>query len=423
MIFARRIAVSPLALLMAACFNPGDSADADTDEATGSAGETASTTGVTATTNDVTSAPTTDDTLDSDSSGQNCENQCDELGAVCDGDTLETCAEGEDGCLETSIVRCESGCDAGACLDPFCGDGVPGDREDCDDQNDLDGDGCEDCSVTPGWECAGVPSQCVAPDLIVAVSSVDAQPGLVTVNFRVINVGELASGPFDVGVWTQEPGFDMPPEPGAVPDFLQNNLPSLAPGELVELSQGFVPPVGGDRVAFAIVDPANDVVEVDDNDNVSLGFAYTDAPNILFTSFPSSDEPVTIPDDGTPVTMSVDVNPGASAPQIFFSVNATHEQAQDLEIIAVAPGGSPQRVLFVDGERGQNLRSTTFRDGSPPLSSGAPPYLGVWSPSGNWAGGSPSNSGTYTLEIRDTMPGGADGRLNAFSVHFFEIDP
>ncbi len=48
------------------------------------------------------------------------------------------------------------------CTPPFCGDGVVGMEELCDDGNSMPGDGCSmDCLVEPGFECApGPPSMC-----------------------------------------------------------------------------------------------------------------------------------------------------------------------------------------------------------------------------------------------------------------------
>ncbi|MFY2560737.1 DUF4215 domain-containing protein [Corallococcus terminator] len=48
---------------------------------------------------------------------------------------------------------------------PFCGDGVPGGDEACDDDNQLSGDGCSSvCQVEPGYTCTGAPSVCTDID-------------------------------------------------------------------------------------------------------------------------------------------------------------------------------------------------------------------------------------------------------------------
>ena len=45
-----------------------------------------------------------------------------------------------------------------------CGDGVLAQSEECDDANDVDGDGCESCALTLGWACpvAGAACECGA---------------------------------------------------------------------------------------------------------------------------------------------------------------------------------------------------------------------------------------------------------------------
>ncbi len=45
-----------------------------------------------------------------------------------------------------------------------CGDGLVDPGEQCDDtapgDEDVQGDGCFQCAVEPGWTCVGAPSQC-----------------------------------------------------------------------------------------------------------------------------------------------------------------------------------------------------------------------------------------------------------------------
>ncbi|MCY1043199.1 FG-GAP-like repeat-containing protein [Corallococcus sp. bb12-1] len=48
---------------------------------------------------------------------------------------------------------------------PFCGDGVIGGAETCDDGNQLSGDGCNSvCQVEPGYTCTGEPTVCTDID-------------------------------------------------------------------------------------------------------------------------------------------------------------------------------------------------------------------------------------------------------------------
>ena len=45
---------------------------------------------------------------------------------------------------------------------PICGDGIVVAGEQCDDGNFIDGDGCSfSCTVEPGWDCTGSPSDCM----------------------------------------------------------------------------------------------------------------------------------------------------------------------------------------------------------------------------------------------------------------------
>lgn len=40
-----------------------------------------------------------------------------------------------------------------------CGNGIVEGAETCDDQNDEDGDGCEQCQIVDGYECEGGTSE------------------------------------------------------------------------------------------------------------------------------------------------------------------------------------------------------------------------------------------------------------------------
>ncbi|AFE04905.1 EGF domain-containing protein [Corallococcus coralloides DSM 2259] len=67
-------------------------------------------------------------------------------------------------------------------LRPFCGDGVLGGFEVCDDGNQLSGDGCNSvCEVEPGYTCTGHPSVCTDIDEC-ADGTASCQPGEFCVN-------------------------------------------------------------------------------------------------------------------------------------------------------------------------------------------------------------------------------------------------
>ena len=46
---------------------------------------------------------------------------------------------------------------------PGCGDGLLMEDEQCDDDENVDGDGCSaTCMLEPGWQCQGQPTTCFA---------------------------------------------------------------------------------------------------------------------------------------------------------------------------------------------------------------------------------------------------------------------
>jgi cysteine-rich repeat protein len=95
----------------------------------------------------------------------------DGIGDACDcGDgfvaTTEQCDDADqldgDGCSSSCVVELGWQCSGqpSVCT-PICGDGRIVGGEGCDDANDEAGDGCSDsCAVEPGWTCQGEPSSC-----------------------------------------------------------------------------------------------------------------------------------------------------------------------------------------------------------------------------------------------------------------------
>jgi cysteine-rich repeat protein len=97
--------------------------------------------------------------------GEECDDgnnyNCDSCSNLCQ---LDTCGNG--------LVECAEQCDRGGeaadcdrdCTVPLCGDGLVNvlAGEECDDANQVDGDGCSvGCLVESGWYCNGEPSSCV----------------------------------------------------------------------------------------------------------------------------------------------------------------------------------------------------------------------------------------------------------------------
>ena len=83
---------------------------------------------------------------------------------------VDECDTGADNCSADATCANEPGSFTCTCNEGFtgngvvcstsCGDGVTSGEEQCDDANDVAGDGCSSCAVDPGWECLGSPSSC-----------------------------------------------------------------------------------------------------------------------------------------------------------------------------------------------------------------------------------------------------------------------
>lgn len=432
--FPYALVISALVLPAVGCFSPDYSAGGtDTDSgsessaASSTVGDpttmTASTTATTTATTDGTSTGTGTDTDGSDDLA--CTDECMPEGETCNGDDLETCTLNDtSGCNELTVERCELGCASGACLETLCGDGTIQDGEDCDDANADPGDGCDsDCAPENGWECAGEPSTCIAPDLVVAIDEA-VFDGDLFVTYTVTNLGGLASGEYDVDLWqARAGGFADPPSVGNSGEavFTHESLDPLLSATFV----GFIADANfGDSVAFAVVDTGEAIVESDEVNNVSLGHAWSGASGNLHTTIGGPSTPVSIPDNNvTGAVASVDVDVTNSSPLVWFSVSVTHPSLADLSLEVTAPNGAT-RVLAGEGDMSDaHMMSTTFRDGAPALATGAAPYNSAFDPVGPGSGNiGPDANGTWTLRVVDAGAG-AQGRINAFAVTVFDPTP
>ncbi len=377
----------------AACFNPEPPVGLDTDASTGAETDapttTDPTTGTSPTSGDTTttSTPTTTSTTPTTQGST----------------TIDSGSEGSSGAAS-------------------CGDGVLEGDEVCDDENTQDGDGCSSaCTPEDGWQCdAASPSLCTAPDLGVRVMAAAFVAGGLQLTYVVTNNGGLESGPYRVDLWdTRTGGFDSPPGLGEDGVVTFSDKPSLPAGGMQLFNDTIPSPVNGTHVAFAVVDSADEIVEQDENDNVALGMAWTNAGLTVHRSFVSPEVPVAIPADTDMVTVGVDVSVPVSVPEVFFSVNISHPDVSDLELRAIAPNGAV-RDLVLGTPGGENFQSTTIRAGGADINAAVAPYAGEFVFAGAW-GSSPAFNGEWTLQV--TSPSGTAGRINGFSVSFFEIDP
>jgi len=362
----RRIAV-PVALVLGGCFSPTDidSTGPDTD-ATDSDSTAGPDTGTDAT------DPTSPSSGPVDSTG--CTHECD--ASACNGATLDECIDDGSGCRTIQSVVCDLGCADGACV------------------------------VEPAELAIS----------IVSAAWIEAQ---LHVTYVVANLGAGPSGEYRVDLWHSRPAnFDGPPAVGDVGDV---GIPreSLAPFEAAQFTDMIPGPPNGDHVAYAIIDTDQQVFEADENNNVSLGFAWTNTAGTVHTSFGVPSAPIVIPDDGTPVDSTLTVAGDIFSAQSWVTLNVTHSEVADLTVELVAPDLSV-RTLVMAAPSGVNFGGTTFIEGAGTLvADSAAPFVGTFEPATAWAVDPAAVVGDWTLRITDTIPGNA-GQVNDWSVSVYQ---
>lgn len=420
----RRIATSFFVgslLTLPACFNPDDAAaSSETDGVTQGSTTTSGSSTAAATEPDET-ASEAGETGASTGPDPDCADAC-VLGSAsqCEGDTLQTCVAGPQGCGVLEPTDCTRGCEVGACVGMPCGDGILAEPEACDDGNTAAGDGCSvDCAVEDGWTCTGpTAGSCTAPDLAIRVLAAAFTNQGLQVTYHVQNTGGVPSGSYRVDLWdTRAGGLGNPPDLGDVGSLTISDKPSLAPGATDLFTDTIPVPANGTHMAFAVVDTMQELVELDENDNVALGSAWTNAGSVVHASFASTQTPISIPSNGTPVAVEVSVaSADGSSPELFFSINVSHPNVAELTARVFGEDGG-EVMLFSDLVEGENLRSMSLREGGAVISSGMPPYAGTFGFATGWES-TPVASGMWTLEVLD-VGGEQTGRINGFSVHTF----
>lgn len=287
-------------------------------------------------------------------------------------------------------------------------------NEGCDDGNAEGGDGCSaDCQPESGWTCDGAePTVCSAPDLVVRIVAAAYIAQGLSVTYIVTNDGGVQAEPYRVDLWdTRSGGFDNPPDLGDGGPFSRIDHPALPAGDSMMFTETISNPASGSHVAFAIVDTLDEQVESDETDNVSLGFAWTNTPNTLHTTFSASSVPNPISDEGAASSAFVDVS--LSDPATFYaSVDLTHPALDQLTLRLVAPNGAI--LELASGLSGANLSGTTFGVGFGDISRTSAPYTGAFAPASDWDS-APDMSGTFAIEVIDATPGDT-GTINAFSL-------
>ena len=330
----------------------------------------------------------------------------------CVGNQLVSCeVVGE--CAMEVFMSCPVACSGNACTDEVCGDGSIASSEVCDDGNATPGDGCSPaCDVEPGWMCDDLqPSTCVASNLSIQITDVDFNASALTVTYVVRNDSDADIDGYRVDLWGSRSGrFANPPAVGEEGDLVLMDHPALTAGQSATFTETIEGVADGSDVAFAVVDTMDALPESDENDNVSLGFAWTSIGGTRYDSFAFEGGPQPIPGDGSVASATVNVDIFQQV-QFYASVNITHPALAQLTVRLVAPNGA--ELELVSGLTGANLGGTTFGTEFGDIGGATAPYVGAFAPASNW-NMPPDANGTFSLQVEDA--GGEPGTLNAFTL-------
>ena len=105
------------------------------------------------------------------------------------------------------------------------------------------------------------------------------------------------------------------------------------------------------------------------------------------------------------------------------TIDITHTWDSDLDIELISPSGTVLDLSSDNGGLGDNYTNTVFMDGAPSITTGAPPFTGVFQPEGgmfNTVFAGEAAGGNWTLSICDDT-GGDSGTLNSFSITFMSL--
>ncbi|HWB73701.1 MAG TPA: hypothetical protein VG755_02075 [Nannocystaceae bacterium] len=148
----RPLGILSCALSLSGCFHPDKKVLAD-DTASGTSSASIGDDTTAADSGPTSSASTLGDTSSADTSTSGTAATTDDGGTTTGESTSGEATSGE----ATTDASSESS-DSG---NPACVvDGVIGDGEECDDDNEVDRDGCSDCWFEDGWGCTNQPSLC-----------------------------------------------------------------------------------------------------------------------------------------------------------------------------------------------------------------------------------------------------------------------
>jgi subtilisin-like proprotein convertase family protein len=179
------------------------------------------------------------------------------------------------------------------------------------------------------------------------------------------------------------------------------------------------------NISFSHVATFNGGTTATYNFTVPIGQANSTSTNAASTNVPLSITTVT--GDNITVNSTLNVGTTGAINKITVSVNITHTNLEDLDLILIAPDATQIRLVSDNGGNGQNYTNTVFDEAAPlSIYQGTPPYTGSFKPQQalNLLTGKNRN-GTWTLRAIDDVPGDVTGyvkgRILGWSITF--VDP
>jgi cysteine-rich repeat protein len=303
-------------------------------------------------------------------SGQCAPAECDD--EVHNGDESDLdCGGSCPSCALGDTCASSTDCTSNLCLDdtctrPTCGDGVTTPPELCDDDNEVDGDGCEsDCTPTCGNGRRDAAEACDDGDLV---------------------------------------GADGCSSSCQIEPFYQCTLaqPSVCTRQEGACSGG-------------VDDDGDGLTDTSDSD-CNLALVVTCTLGQTRYVFNSRRVPQALP-DLTTVTNDITVPAIGTVRRVVLRVNITHTRDSNLEFWLTAPAGTTRLVSFHNGDDGDNYTNTRFRQAAmTPIANGTAPFLGEYRPEGDFNGfNGDEAAGRWRLTLLDAMAGDV-GTLNAYSL-------
>ncbi len=153
-------------------------------------------------------------------------------------------------------------------------------------------------------------------------------------------------------------------------------------------------------------------VAIDNNGGVYYNFTTLQNTN---ADFPSTDTPVTIPDNNTTgVTSTINVPDLDTVVDVNVTVNVQHTWDGDVTMYLIGPNGTQVTLVARRGSSGDNFVNTVFDDqATTPISSGTVPFTGSFKPELPLSAlNGISAAGAWKLKATDSVTGDSGQILN-----------